>query len=164
MTFGNKMKKLYVIIGCCLGVAFLGFPWLRPQGITLKREGTLQRERDGSLLIRLSAFVYRGVWFSPDGPTTARWYYETIKITGQGAEVHSGARNGQSYSAGTDFLCIGSRFYDSGSLFLDNSGSFARVYLVKKWTSERESLAYVNGAYQLTEDKKPNKGLQSTAH
>lgn len=145
-------KRRLIVSALCVGVffiLFLLFPLVRPQGIPLKRQATISKEADGTQLIKVSAFVYRGVYFSPDGPNMARWYYETIRLKGKGEEGYLGGRRGHYFQAGNDFDCVGTKFYNSGTLFLDDAAEYMSVRISKEWGYASASAAYVNGHYDL---------------
>ena len=145
-----KIKKQFAVISAiCLVIAFILFPIVRPSGLSLRRQATITAEADGGRLIEIRAYVYRGVYFSPDGPTWARWYYEKIRLRGKGEAGSLGSRHGHYFHAGSDFACIGTKFYDSGTLFLDDAENYMSLSVSKRWGYASDASAYVNGGYNL---------------
>ena len=142
-------KRLMIVSAICFAAAFILFPIFSSNGLSLKRQATVATETDGSSLITISAFVYRGVYFSPDGPNMARWYYEKIRINGEGEVGSLGSRQGRFFRAGTDFECVGTKFYNRGTLFLDDAGHYMLLSLSKDWGYGSASPAYVNGSYKI---------------
>ncbi|MES9868699.1 MAG: hypothetical protein ABW149_03230 [Sedimenticola sp.] len=140
----NKKVAFFIALPVLL---VLLFPMYQPQGVSLERNiGFIGNERNKKL-IKLNAHVFRGVWFSPDGGVTHRKYYETFHITGEGDQAIINGIEGTSYQVDENIQCIGTRYYDSGTVFVSNDQNTIIVSISKNWYGNFEQ-AYVNGIYQ----------------